>query len=92
MPLTVKSPNDYLTEVNAEPEHGTLILSLFFLNGVLETLAEEAVDDLQIFWPVLWDVPARDVAGILDDIIPGLAEQFAEARPMCLFAQAGPCG
>ena len=52
MPLTVQPPNDYLTEINAKPEHGTLISSVF-PNVVPETLAEETVDDLEIFWPVL---------------------------------------
>ena len=52
MPLTAKPPNEYLTEISSEPEHCTLISSVF-VNGVPETLAEETVDDLQIFWSVL---------------------------------------
>src|SRR5438128_1239860 len=53
MPSTAQPPNEYLTEISAKPEHGTLVSSLFSPNGVPETLAEETVDDLKIFWPVL---------------------------------------
>ena len=52
MPLTAKPPNDYFTEISAEPEHSTFIPTVFAPNGVPETLAEETVDDLEIFWPV----------------------------------------
>src|SRR2546422_5895972 len=53
MPSTAQPPNKYLTEISAKPEHGPLVSSLFSPNGVPETLAEETVDDLKIFWPVL---------------------------------------